>query len=198
MKNQETTNTIIAGLCQHDSNIEFFGIKDTKKVKWIQNGVTHNFSELKGEPQKEVIKAYESDQGAKDYFKTLVNEKGQTLPYIRRVELYIYYCYGELDNVADMINGVLGPSENFRDNDQFLSRHFCRKHLRINGNKLKPREICMIDCFAKDYKDSTVAGILSISVPTFNQHKRSLYDKAGVNTKPGLMIQASKDKLILQ
>lgn len=188
-----------AGILKEDGNVEFFGVRETREVKWIQHGKIRPFSELKGKLSFLIVSAFEGDQPAKEILKNLTDANGELLklPYLRRLELYVYYCWGSLNSFPDVVGDVLSAPENFREKADCISLGFSLKKLTIDGIPLKPREIVMIDLFAKDYKDEIIAKELGIAMPTFNQHKRSLFDKAGgVMTKTALMIKAVKQQLL--
>lgn len=193
----------MAGISKKDGNIEFFGIRETREVKFFQNGEIHDFSELTrnglGNIAVQIAKFYEQDIPAKKIIRNLEGPDGNKikLSYKRELEIYVYYCWGSLNSVPDVINDVLQKPENFRETINCKSLGFKNKKLCIDGKPLKPREITMIDLFAKDYKDEVIAKELGISMPTFNHHKRTLFDKAGgVMTKTALMIKAVKQQLI--
>lgn len=186
---------IIAGILKNDANIEFFGIKETKTVKWLQHGKTHDFSELSGAAANAVIEAYEADAGAKAYLKSIKDEQGRSLNYARRVELYIYYCYGAINETPDMVDNILQAPENFRHSTEYVRSYFDVKKLQINGKELKLRELQMIDLFAEDHTDYAIAKMLGIALPTLNDQKRVLFKKARVQTKTALMIQAERNQL---
>lgn len=191
MKNKATTTSaipqhLIAGLIP-GSGIEFFGLPETKEVKWLQNGHVRDFSELPLAAFITLLNALRKQPGAKKVLKKL---SGNTA---RQVELFTYFCYGGLDNCPDMVNGELKEFENYRHSRDCISLEF--KPLKINGRRLKSREIKMIDLFVDDTKDEFVALDLGITRSTLNQHKRGLFQKAGVFNKPGLMIAAFKQQL---
>lgn len=190
---------LIAGIQKNDHSIEFFGIHETMEVRFLQNGKTHRFSELKKTELFLLINAFESDRKAVEILKYLKNPDGTLakLGFKRMLELYTYFCYGSLNHTPDIDNGVLSKPENYRHRRDCISLQFQHKVLRINGHALKPREVIMIDLFADDLKDDVVALELGITTTTLNQHKRELFDKAGgVQTKTALMIKAAKDELL--
>jgi len=200
---KSTTNSaakqeLIAGILEGDENIEFFGLEPTKEVMFLQNGRSHEWKDLKGKPARLVLQAYHEDLPARQILENLKDVNGDpvNLPFSRRVELYVYYCWGSLDGKPDIKEGVLQEPENFRHSIDCISLGFERKKLMLNGMPLKKREITMIDLFAKDYKDTVVAQELSITTTTLNQHKRELYNKANVDTKPALMLECFRQQLV--
>lgn len=190
----ETSQQMIAGIAKNDCSIEFFGIHETMQVRYLQNGKTHNFRHLKGSEAILLIKSYKSDPQAQEIIKNII--PGERIPFTRQIELYTYFCFGRLDGTPDIHNGKLSLPENYRHRRDCISLGFKHKTFRINGNPIKMRELIMIDAFADDLKDSAVAQMLHITTTTLNQHKRELFDKAGVMTKPALMIQSFRDGLI--
>jgi len=198
MKNKSTVNQsisqhLVAGICQNDNNIEFFGIKKTKEVKFMQNGKTHNFNELKGKPALALAYAFSRNEEAKDFFNSY-QENGVQIQHARKIELYVYYMYGDLDQKADFKNGELQTSENFRETKDCPSLGF--KSLKIDGQKLTSREITIIDCFHQDFTNGHTASILGITESTFDYHNRNLLHKAGVQTKTALMIKCALQHVI--
>ena len=190
---------LVAGIQKNDNSIEFFGIHETMEVRFLQNGRTHRFNELKKADLFLLINAFESDRKAVEILKNLKKPDGSpaNLGYKRMLELYTYFCYGNLNHTPDIENGVLSQPENYRHRRDCISLQFQHKVLRINGHALKPREVIMIDLFSDDLKDDVVAFELGITTTTLNQHKRELFDKAGgVQTKTALMIKAAKEELL--
>lgn len=191
--NQTNSQHLIAGICQSDNSIEFFGIKETKEVKFMQNGKTHNFNELKGRPALALAYAYSRNEEAKDFFNSYKEDQEQ-IKHARKIELFVYYMYGGLDHEPDYINGEMQETENFRHEKDCSSLGF--KQLTIDGQALTSREITMIDCFHKDYTNGHVASILGIAESTMDYHIRNLLHKAGVQTKTALMIKCALQDII--
>ena len=111
--------------------------------------------------------------------------------------LYTYYCYGDLDNTPDIKDGALQPAENYRHERDCISLQFDSKEITINGIPLKPREIRMIDSFSQEDKDEIVAIELGIVRNTLNQHKKSLFQKARVASKIGLMVKVFEERILI-
>jgi DNA-binding CsgD family transcriptional regulator len=191
--NQSISQHLVAGICQSDNSIEFFGIKKTKQVKYMQNGKTHDFNELTGKPALALAYAFSRNEEAKDFFKSYKEDLKQ-IKHARKVELFVYYMYGDLDHKPDFVNGELQTTENFRDTTDCPSLGF--KSLKIDGQKLTSREITIIDCFHADYTNGHTASILGITESTFDYHSRNLFKKAGVQTKTALMIKCALQHVI--
>lgn len=200
-KKNSTPQKIIAGIQTADNSIEFFAIKATKEVMFLQNGQTHPFKDLPGFAVREVCRAYEQDRPAKKILSSLVDDKGKpvNLPYARQVELYIYYMYGSLDHRADMVDGKLQAPENFREATDCISLNFAKKQLHIDQTPLKAREVKMLDLIAdeKCYKGSVIASKMGIAESTYDQHKRALMQKLGVFTTTALIVKAVKQQVVL-
>jgi len=182
-------NLMVAGINPNDSNIEFAGIPDTKKVIWIQHGNAHYFKDLDEKVYKLLEKQYQNDEPAQAIIKPMA------LPMVEQIELYTYYLYGEIDSTPDYANGKLAPSENWRHSENCISLDFVFKNITIGSTILNWREIRMIDMFKKDYKDELVASELAITTATLNYHKKRLYTKAGVQSKAALINIVNSEKI---
>lgn len=196
MKTKSTTSHqhsqhLIAGLLQNDPGIEFYGIPASKEVQWIQNGKSHKFQELPKEIFTILANAYNSNNAAKMIFKT---EKFP-ISFRRRVELYTYFIYGGCDGVPDFVDGKLQDPENYRHSNDCISLGF--KKIKLNGSPLKNREIRMIDLMMQDpdAKDDVLALKMGLATSTYNQHKRELFDKTGIQSKTGIMIAALRQRI---
>ena len=187
--NSTATNKTAAGLLPSDSNIEFFGDPETKDVLWFQNGNSHYFKDLDEKVYKLLEKQYLRDKPAKEIFQPM------GLPIFDQVELYTYYLYGELDTTPDFSNGELSPSENWRDGEDCISLQFDQKNITIGNVILNWREIRIIDMIKKEYPDKHIAAELGICITTLDFHKRNLFKKAGVQTKPGLINVVNQEKI---
>ena len=191
MQSKSTTSVsnpqhLIAGLVP-GSGIEFFGIPETREVKWLQNGHVHDFSELPPKLYVVLANALNRNENAKKALRTQAKELK------RQVELFIYYEFGGLDSKPDLVGETLQEPENFRHSRDCISLNF--KKLKLDGHPLHEREIKMIDMFTDDAKDETVAEELGITRSTLNHHKKKLYTKANVFTKPALLMKAFRQQL---
>ncbi|MDN3595291.1 helix-turn-helix transcriptional regulator [Zunongwangia endophytica] len=188
-KPNENAQHLIAGLLQKDDGIEFYGIPQSKRVEWLQNGHSQNFQNLPRDKFMILANAFNSNNEARE----VINKYfGIHLPFKRRVELYTYFMYGGLDNKPDLIGEVLQPPENYRHEENCISLQF--KKIHLNGSPLKDREIRMLDMMLRDYKDTAIAFKMGIQVSTYNQHKKELFIKTGTHSRTSLMIAAIKQR----
>ena len=195
MQRKTTTLTdfphhLIAGILKSDNAIEIFGIRKTKEVRFLKNGKTLPFSMLPTNAYILLSNAYYRDTHASSYLSTF------GYPVKRQVELYTYYCYGTLDHVPDIINGVLCAAENFRDCIDCPSLAFESKQLCIDGEPLLPREITIIDMIAMDCLDTEIAEALGITVSTLGFHKRDLFKKIDCKTRTAVLKKAMQQHIL--
>ena len=190
---------LIAGLVPGSKDIEFYGIPETKEVRWLQNGQDHAFKDLSPRHYMMLLNAYMCDASARRLLERIIDTSGREvrLDVTRQVMLYTYYCYGDLDSQPDIKDGVLQPAENYRHERDCISLQFDSKEITINGIPLKNREIRMIDSFSQEDKDEIVAIELGIVRNTLNQHKKTLFQKAGVFTKIGLMVKVFEERILI-
>lgn len=180
----------IAGITKESDVVEFFGIRKNKTVKWLNKGVVHQFSELPPKYYALLSNAFYRDQQAVKYFRQFsISEK-------RKVELFTYYCYGDLDHRPDIIDGKLSTCENFRDTVDCPSLRFDSKNIRIGDEILLPRELTIIDMVARDCKDWVIAEALNISIVTLGFHKRTLFKKTNTQTRTGLLRRAMHENIV--
>ncbi|WP_435263396.1 helix-turn-helix transcriptional regulator [Tenacibaculum sp. nBUS_03] len=182
----EAQQQIVAGFLPSDSNIEFAGIKNTKEVVYIQNGKTHQFSDLPLKYVAQLKAKYNSDKPAQEFL-----SKVTSLP-SKQLELYTYYLYGAIDTTPDILDGVLQEPENFRDSDNCPSMIFKHKVFKIQDYILTPREILITDFFKKDLTDKRIADSLNISHSYLDYLKRELFKKCGVTNKTAFVLKAQK------
>ncbi len=192
MKSKSTTSVqhsqhFYAGLLPEDSNIEFFGCWETLQVKFTQNGKTHSFHELSPKDHATLMNAYNSNEEARTVL-SKYKEDGKFVSRARQLELYTYFMYGGTDNNPDMIDGVLQEPENYRHTRDCISLKF--KTIKLDGNPLKKREIFMLDEMLQDHKNLVIAMKMGITESTYNQHDAELKAKAGVQSKPALLVKA--------
>ncbi|CAM1357633.1 helix-turn-helix transcriptional regulator [Tenacibaculum halocynthiae] len=190
----ETTNfnftPQIAGVMPNDNNIEFVGVRKTKQVLWIQNGSTRYFNDLPIKVFTLLKTAFFNDIIAVNFLKSI------TANLKRQVELYTYYMYGELDSTPDVKDGVLAPSENFRDSKNCPSLLWNSKNINIGNHVLTPRQLIIIDLIGENLPDKAIAAALSISQKTFDFHKKNLFTALGVDSKMALLKLSIKYKIV--
>ena len=180
----------IAGLFPSDNSLEFVGNTETKKSYWIQNGAIHYFSDLPSNHYKLVKDAYLLDDKAVKFISSIHNELRN------QVELYVYYMWGSLDATPDILNGVLAPSENFRDKRNCPSLLWNSKNITIDTYILTPRDLVMIDMMADDFKDAVIAEATGVSHSYYDTLKRNLFTYTNTKTKTALVLKATKQGVI--
>ena len=182
---------LIAGLNTNSTDIEFYGWEG-RTVKFFRAGKNYNFEDLPPQLYKDLLNAYNNDPAAKKALSIITDSTGRKIiPSLeRKVELYTYYMYGGLDGKPDIKDGKLQPSENFRETKDCISLNWESKWVRLNGVKLTPREIVMVDLFTQDEKDEVVALELGITPSTLSFHKKNLFEKVGVQSKNALTTMA--------
>ncbi|EKF56207.1 LuxR family transcriptional regulator protein [Galbibacter marinus] len=180
----------MAGVSPKDSNIEFIGVKSTKTVLWLQNGKTKYFKDLPPHLFELLQNSFLKDPQA-------MNDLQNVETMERKVELYTYYMYGDLDSIPDISKGRLSPSENFRDNKNCISQHWASKEITIDGVRMNNRDITILDSISQDFPDKAIANILGISMSTFNWHKQNLLHKTNCATKVALAIKAQNQKVLV-
>ena len=183
-----------AGLALNDNNIEFIGNKADQTVVWIRNGSANAFKNLPGHIFKKLKEAYEADLEASKIFSIFFPNIIDTT---RKVELYTYYVYGDLNNTPDVIDGELQPSENFREKDDCISLNFTNKCIDFKGTPLHLRYIKMIDAWSKGRLDKNIAtDILDVSHSTYDFHKSKLFKILEVQSKPEAVAVAYKHHIL--
>ena len=180
----------IAGVLPSDSNIEFVGIRSTKEVLWLQHGCNHYFKDLPQTHFKLLKSAYLKDTKAVLFLSSITDSIE------RQVELYTYYMYGEVDGTADIMDGKLSDSENFRDNQNCPSLLWNSKNINIGKHVLTDRQVFIIDCIAQDLPDKAIADLMGITPSTLDSHKSKLYKSVGVQTKAALIVTAFNHRII--
>jgi DNA-binding CsgD family transcriptional regulator len=186
---QKNRTAQVAGLMPSDSNIEFFGIRETQQVLWLQNGHTKEWNTLPKWIYAICKSQYLKDKKAVadlQIIETAVN---------RQVELYIYHLYGDIDARADFFNGELTTSENFRDSKDTPALKWDSKHITIGEAVLNERDILILDMILENLPDKAMASKMGIHQATFDFHKRNLYNRARVDNKGELIIKFFTNKI---
>jgi hypothetical protein len=180
----------IAGLLPNDINIEFFGIRASKKVLYLQAGCTHYFHDLPLNAYNLVKNRFLKDHKAVAFISEIHAELKD------QVEMYAYYIWGDLDSIPDIKNGVLSSSENFRDLRNCPSLLWNSKNINIGSYILTPRDLAMIDMMADDYLDTVIAAAINVSVSHYDALKRILFKATNTQTKTALVLKARLQKVI--
>ena len=187
----QPSQELIAGMdLRNHNDIEFFGIKKNKTVQFLQGGHVHYFGEL---PPKFFVllqNRYNQDRGAREYF------EGLDISPVRKIELYTYYLFGDLDHRPDIVNGELRECENFRDTFDCPSLSFDFKSIKLNGAKLNKRDLLIIELSAQGCTDEAIAQELHIKLPTLDCHKKTLFTKTGTDCKLDLVSKSYKQRVI--
>jgi len=185
-----------AGVAPNDHNIEFIGVVDTKTVLWRQRGHTNTFKNISPETYEALKELFLTDQEAVAFLPTLHPEFAHDVN--RLVEIYTYYMYGQVDSKPDVIEGKLQPCENFRESIDCPSLKFTNKFIDIDGAKLSPRDIQIIDDIANNLPDKMIAHKLGIHLSTYDFHKRNLFKKIGATTKLQVLKKAILNQVLCE
>lgn len=201
MQNKSTINhnnlqELPAGMQPNDANIEFVGQRDTKEIIWFQYGKAHTWAELPKNLYDNCEELFLTDIEA---VKTLPNYYKESADDVNRLtELYIYHMYGGCDQNPDMVEGILQPCENFRDNKDCLSLEFDKKFIDIEGIHLSQRDLKIIDMCVDNIADKVIADALGISQSTFDFHKKNLFNKLGCDSKVSLVVKSIKNHILCE
>jgi len=188
-KKRKLTQRRVAGTLPNDANIEFIGIPKTKEVIWFQFGNQHAFCNLPTRFYTLLESRYLSD------YKAVLDISAMTTDPKRQVELYTYYVFGDADFTPDIIDGVLQPSENYRDTEQCISLQWVSKEITINGIPLNSRDLKICDLMILNLPDKEIAYELGITLPTLDFHKRNLYQKAGSVNKAAFIMKLMEERI---
>lgn len=182
-----------AGVALNDHNIEFVGCKDNKTVIWLQHGNSHAFEYLPHKFYTLLLIDFINDKAAQNVIK-------ENFPKIkdmaRKVELYTYFMYGDLDTMADIKDGKLQPNENFRDTEDCISLAFEKKTIHVDGVPLKRLYVKMMDAWAKGVPDKAIASQLGKAHTTYDFHKSKLFKILNVNSKPEAVAKGFKQHVL--
>ena len=196
MSNKITTSNtdkqvigLISGLLPGDHSVELFGIRETRKVYGLTNGKTVPFYKIPPTLKAQIFEKMLSDKVAMQDLKHLQNDEA--------LEEYAFCIYGDADGVPDFTATGITTSENFTCGNNCKCLKWETKKVAIDGNNLTPRELEVTKQLARDKPDKAIADELKISHHTLRQHKRNIYDKAGVQSRSGLIEKGYKQRVIL-
>lgn len=188
-KTNQTIHQIPAGLLISDATTELFGDRKTKKVFALSQGKTIPFAQMSPIKRALIFEKLLSDDIALHDLKIYSQSEA--------IERFAFCVYGAADHEPDFdAMGNLKSADNFTcsDNCQCLKWH--SKNIAVNGNKLTPRQVQIVNLFASDMPDKQIASLLQISESTLDTHKHNLFEKFGVNSKSGLITKAIYFKII--
>lgn len=177
----------VAGLHSTDTNSEFVGVPETLEVIWLYQGRNYPWASIPKWVYRLCQKKYLSDPIATEQLGSLPISQD------RQIELFIYHSYGSIDTKADIIDGELQPSENYRHSKNCPSLEWATKNMTIEGVILNDRELFIIDCYKEDVPDKMIAFQLGITESTLNTHKRNLATKIGAQSKMGVLVKSLKE-----
>lgn len=113
------------------------------------------------------------------------------------IEQFAFCVYGAADHEPDF-----DAEGNLQEADNFICSHNCKclkwesKKITVDGKKLTPRQIEIVQLLASDLPDKAIADELGITESTLNTHKSQLFEKFNVASKPGLIKKAIEQKII--
>lgn len=179
----------IAGIIPGDYSIEFIGIRETKSVFTLQNGKCIPFCNIPGELKAKLFALMLSDEKAISDLRHMDEEDA--------LERFVFCLFGDVDHMPDVTAcGQISPSENFRCGTDCTCLGWSTKSITINGAALTARQVQVTDELASDKPDKLIAHEMGISLGTLVTHKRNLYEKAGVMSRPGLVEKAFNERII--
>ena len=189
--------TSIAGLNPAlPQNIEFIPAGIGMSVLCLQGGGTYLFKEIAAPIFTDILNLYMKDRGAKRFIQSLRREDGMPYSKVEQVEIYVFFMWGAVDGIPDVIGGVIQPSENCITGEDCPSIHFDHKEITVDGKQINNRDIKIILMANKDLPNKAIADELNISVRTLEYHLTRLYRKVGAFTRTGLVAAAYKDQII--
>ncbi|UOB16611.1 LuxR C-terminal-related transcriptional regulator [Abyssalbus ytuae] len=178
-----------AGILPGDHKIEMFGIRETRKVYFSQNGEIKPLSKLPKELMDQLIEQLLSDNVALRDLKDLTTEK--------MLEEYAFCLYGTADSDADFTDsGDLKGSENFRCGDNCKCLRWKTKKVLINNKHLTRHKINILDAISTGLTDKEIAEKFHISESTLNTHKKELFDYFKVKSSRELISKAIKKNIL--
>ena len=188
---------IVAGLnLRNPDDVEFFGILKNRTTQFLQAGKVHYFKQLAPKYYVLLLNKMYADRPAIDYFRELELRTGIKISTTRKVELYTYYLYGSLDHKPDIVDGILQPSENFREQLDCPSLSFSGKDMTIDGQRLTLRDLKIIDMSARACTNFEIAMELGIAESSLDTYVRKLFKRTNTNCKLGLVSQSYKNQIL--
>jgi DNA-binding CsgD family transcriptional regulator len=172
-----------------DSGTEIFGCKETRKVYVMSKGTVIPFNDMNPVKRAGIFeRLLDDDKAMQDL---------QDLPLDESLEEFAHCLWGSATDRADFCeSGELKSPENFMCSKNCRCVAWQSKAIVINGNRLTPQEIRILQLLASDDPDKSIADQLGITESTLNTHKSHLFEKTGAASKPGLVMVAMSNNLI--
>jgi len=190
MQTENVFKPIPAGSTPGDQSVEIFGNRKTKEVYYFKDGQTHKFEDLPQTYKRQLLKRLLDD-------KIAMKHLGH-LGYNEALKRFAFCHYGSIDHVADFCSkGKLGQSDNFRCSDNCKCLTWQSKNITtINGVKIYPKQLQIIDLIKKGFADKQIADIMHIAVATLNNHKKVIMDKLGAHNRVDIITTAINQNII--
>lgn len=187
--NLKVIHRIPAGVLPEDSAIELFTDRATKKLYFIQCGVTKPFQKLPPHYKMQILEKLLNDPKAMRDLKSL--------PTSEAIEAYAFCLYGGMDSNPDFgKDGKIQASENFMCSDDCRCVKWHSKTINYKGRAITGREIEVLQALKHDRKDLVTAFELGMAPPTLITHKQHLFKKFGVRSTTALVTKAIAEKII--
>lgn len=174
--------TLVPGLSK-DNAIEFFELEND--IKAVINGRIVDFTEVPLNIQDFLQEEIKKEPEVEAALHSLHPFSKQ-----QRLKQYVACRFGGLDFHPDIKDGrVSSPDYKFcgiRNKCPF-NGVIC-KSPEINGEKLTDQEIRLIKLLSTDKKNEVIADEMDIPLGTFHKIKKTLYEKAKVQTKQELTL----------
>ena len=178
-----------AGILPGDFDTELIGDRNTRKVYGLSNGTTVPFAEINPALKASLFEMMLSDDLAMADLAGMDHEAA--------LEEFTFCVYGAADHLPDFkADGTPGTADNFLCGANCRCLAWKSKCIMLNGTPLTTRQLEITKLMASDMPDKAIAAELGITPSTLDDHKRQLYKKAGVQSKPGLIIEAVNQKVI--
>jgi DNA-binding CsgD family transcriptional regulator len=188
-QNTQLIHQLTAGMLLGDNRTELFGCRTSKKVYAITDGKTIPFENILPKQRAQILQRLVNDDKAMEDLKGLSHKEA--------LESFAFCVFGAADSNADFNEtGILKEADNFICGNDCKCLKWKSKNITINGNKLTPRQIEIIQLLATDLADKQIADQLGICHSTLDTHKSHIFELAGVTSKNGLIVKAINEKII--
>jgi len=178
-----------AGLLVGDKSTELIGCPDTKKVFFLSNGNTRPFAELDKPKKAKLFEKMLSDTPAMNDLKGLSFDKA--------LESFSFCVFGAADASPDFdINGNLKTDDNFLCSNNCKCLKWESKNITVDGKKITPRQLEIIQLLATDLAYKQIADQLEISEATVDTHRSNIFKLFNVHSRAGIVTKAMAQKII--